>query len=146
VLRHLAHCLRRLDPAAPPLRGGLRFRVTGLDIPPELTVQLAVTLWDPDLDDTGRGWETISGGRRIPAILGGAPLQLDQTAWVGVADGRYRLAVRPSSKTSQMNDTLGARGKLLFDRMELDFSALPEIVEVRGRTVDLPPIRAWLRE
>jgi hypothetical protein len=29
--------------------------------------------------------------------------------------------------------------------MELDLSALPREVEVRGQTVDLPPIRASLR-
>ncbi len=75
-------------------------------------------------------------------------VQLDQTVWVGVADGRYRLAVQGTSRGSRSWACYGARANRLFGRMKLDFSALSAqpVVEVRGHTVDLPPIRAWLRE
>jgi predicted Ser/Thr protein kinase/tetratricopeptide (TPR) repeat protein len=138
VLRHVVHELRRLDPGfGDRLRGGLRFRITGLDLPPDLAAQLTLYLWEPAAGDTGDRWQ----------ISGSVPVQLDQTAWVGVADGRYRLVVQKSGGGSWgVEGSYGARARSLSGRMELDLSALPAEVEVRGRTVDLPPIRAYLRE
>jgi hypothetical protein len=144
MLRHVAHAVRRLDPGSKdPLRGGLRFRITGLDLPPDLAVQLSLSLWDST--GPGRGKQEV-GDRTVPAPLGSVPVRIDQKAWVGVADGRYRLAVHAGSKGGESSDDFGARANLLLKRMELDFSGLPEEVEVRGNTVELPAIRAWLRE
>jgi tetratricopeptide (TPR) repeat protein len=139
ALRFVVYSLRRLDATMKdPLRGGLRFRITGLDLPPDLVVQLSLTLWDPKSADAGA----------VRATLGNVVVQLDQTAWVGVADGRYRLAAQGTSRGSRSSASYGARANRLYGRMELDFSALnaKQVVEVRGNTVDLPPIRAWLRE
>ena len=149
LLRHIVHSIRRLDPAAKdPLRGGLRFRVTGLDLPPDLAVQLSLHLWDAKAQDSDRGLAEIEG-RMMPGYLGTVPLQLNQTAWVGVADGRYRLVVRSSSKGSRSSLNYGGRANMLNNRLELDFSRLPkedQEIEVRGSTVDLPVIVARLRE
>jgi predicted Ser/Thr protein kinase/tetratricopeptide (TPR) repeat protein len=133
LLRHIAHAVLRLDPGAKdPLRGGLRFRITRLDLPPDLAVQLTLSLGDPKV--------TVS------APFVSVPVRIDQTAWVGVADGRYRLTVQYGSKGGLSSESFGARAGLLYGRMVLDFSGLPEEVEVRGSTVELPPVRAWLRE
>ncbi len=145
-LRHVALAVRRLDPAfKDPLRGGLRFRISGLDLTPDIAVLLTVSIWDAAAGDTGRGWQVVNG-RQIPAPGGSVPIGLDQTGWVGVADGRYRLAVWKDGGGGVSTKEFGARAGQLGKRMELDFSALPEVVEVKGGTVDLPPIRAWLRE
>jgi tetratricopeptide (TPR) repeat protein/predicted Ser/Thr protein kinase len=148
ILRYVVHALRRLDPAMKgPLRGGLRFRITGLDLPPDLVVRLSLALWEPPVHDLGRGGQDLEG-KEVPAPLGSVVVQLDQTAWVGVADGRYRLAVQGTSGGARSSDSYGARANRLFRRMELDLSRLraQEVIEVSGNTVDLPPIRAWLRE
>jgi hypothetical protein len=146
MLRHLAHAVRCLDPESKdPLRGGLRFRITGLDLTPEMVKQLSLSLWDSTGPDPERAKQLV-GGRWVPALLGSVTVRIDQTAWVGVADGRYRLAVQAGSKGSWRTENFGARANLLLNRMELDFSGLPEEVEVRGNIVELPAIRAWLRE
>jgi tetratricopeptide (TPR) repeat protein/predicted Ser/Thr protein kinase len=148
ALRHIAHALRRLDPALKdPLRGGLRFRIVGLDLPPDTAVLLAVSLWDPAADDPDRR-SLIVNGETVAAPVGEVAVQLDQTAWVGVADGRYRLVVQTDSAPggSTFSDNYGARAKMVSERLILDCSGIPKEVEVRGATVDLPPIRAHLRE
>ena len=136
-LRFVVHHLRRLDPAAKPLRGGLRFRIIGLDLPPDLRVALQIILVDAATSNAGR----------VLSALGDAPVQLDQTAWVGVADGRYRMEVHQSTaKGGRSSESWGGRASRLTDHLELDFSALPTEIEVRGTTLDLPPIRAFLKE
>lgn len=146
VLRHLGETIRRLDPEAPALlRGGLRMRVTGLDLPPELGLHIALSLWDPDVATNGRSTEIIDG-RTVSSILGDFPVQLDQTAWVGVADGRYRIAMKPGSRSGTASRYLGSRGSQLFRMLQLDFSEMPEEIEIRGGTINLPAIRAYLLE
>ena len=101
MLRHVALALRRLDPTfKDPLRGGLRFRIAGLDLTPDIAVLMSVALWDPAIGEAGPGWAVINGQRvpsPVPTTEGEVPFQLDQTGWVGVADGRYRLVVYRNS-------------------------------------------------
>src|SRR5438552_2473417 len=62
ALRHIAHELGRLDrEAKSPIRGGLRFRIVGLDLPPDLAVMLAVSLWDPKGENASRGMQQVNG-------------------------------------------------------------------------------------
>jgi predicted Ser/Thr protein kinase/tetratricopeptide (TPR) repeat protein len=135
MLRHVAGTIRRLDPNSEnPLRGGLRFRITGLDLPPELGLKLSLSLSDaagPDAD---------------PGTVGEIPLQLDQTGWVGIVDGTYRLGVRRGASSGYSTAHRGARGSQLFQMLDIDCSAIPAIVEIKGTTIDLPPIRAFLLE
>jgi hypothetical protein len=146
ALRHAAYEIRRLDPEVKtPIRGGLRFRIVGLDLPPDLAVVLTVTLWDPKAENPGRGAQQANGAT-IPAPLGGVPVQLDQTAWIGVADGHYRLSVYCANKGGRSSDSYGARANMLFKNLELDFSELEKEVVVEGKTVELRPIRARLRD
>jgi len=142
LLRIIAQHIRRLDPDGPALlRGGIRFRIAGLDLSPDVGLKLKLSLWRPDVLPLGRGTEIIRG-EEIPAAIGEAPVQLDQTAWVGVADGRYRLVVDTGSRSSR-----GAgHAARQYNMLEFDFSSLPEEVDIRGETVDLPPIRATLVE
>lgn len=140
LLRHIARTIRRLDPESPELlRGGIRLRIAGLDLSPDMGIKLKVSLWDPDRPDPGRGHEMIRN-QEIPHSLGEAPVQLDQTAWVGVADGRYRLVVDSGSRTHRSSGQASRQ----YSMLDLDFSNLPEMVEVRGQTVELPAILATL--
>ncbi|HUQ69803.1 MAG TPA: serine/threonine-protein kinase [Planctomycetaceae bacterium] len=142
LLRHLARTIHRLDSTSPELlRGGLRFRIAGVDLSPDLGIKLGVSLWDPEEPDPGRAHRIVRG-QTIPEVLGEAPVQLDQTAWVGVADGRYRLMVDTGSRSSQGSGQAGRQ----YNMLEFDFSDLPEMVEIRGHTVELPAIRAKLVE
>src|SRR5262249_44290578 len=51
ALRHMVHEIGQLDPEAKsPLRGGLQFRIVGLDLPPDLVITLALSLWDPNAE------------------------------------------------------------------------------------------------
>jgi predicted Ser/Thr protein kinase len=133
LVRTVLDGLRRLDPeAADPARGGLRFRVEGVTLPASLRLGLAIDLCDPDITAPNAG---------LPVNLQRVvPLAADQTAWVGVLDGRYRLKVPQVHRQTPLGDDRLA--KLL----ELDLSALPAEVEVHGAPVDLPPIRARLAE
>lgn len=142
LLRHIARKIHHLDPNSPELlRGGLRFRIAGLDVSPDVGLKLRVSLWDPENPDPGRGHQIIRG-QEVPHPLGEIPVQLDQTAWVGVADGRYRLVLDTGSRSAHGSGQADRQYTLL----ELDYSDLPEIVEVRGQTVELPAIRAGLVE
>jgi len=148
LLRALGQAIRRLDPAAPDtLRGGIRFRVVGPLPPANDWKFLRVSLWDPALENPRHsGFGAIGvpasplgnrAGDFVPAHPGMFPLQLDGTAWVGVADGKYRLAVWPagfggfSDKTRQPHTPV-----------ELDFRGVPEEVEIRGETIEVP-IRSY---
>jgi serine/threonine protein kinase len=142
LLRHIARTIRRLDADSPELlRGGIRLRIAGLDLSPDMGIKLKVSLWNPDQSDPGRGHQVIRN-QEVPQPLGEAPVQLDQTAWVGVADGRYRLVVDSGSRSSRGAGQAGRQ----YNSLELDFSELPEMVEVRGQTIELPAIRATLVE
>jgi hypothetical protein len=142
LLRHIARTIRCLDPNGMELlRGGIRLRIAGLDLSPDMGIKLRVSLWDPEHPDPGRGHQIIRN-QEIPQPLGEAPVQLDQTAWVGVADGRYRLVVDSGSRSSRGSGQAGRQ----YTMLDLDFSDLPELVEVRGQTVELPAIRATLVE
>ncbi|MBI4605847.1 MAG: serine/threonine protein kinase [Planctomycetes bacterium] len=133
-LRRLARAIERLDPQASALlRGGLRFRITGLDLPPDLALNHSVTL------------SGVAGDRAAQPLTGSAPVQLDQTSWVGVADGRYRLEVRRSGSGTNFSTSRGARANYIFPLLHLDDSSLPQEVEIGGQVVDLE-IRARLLE
>ncbi|HVR75012.1 MAG TPA: serine/threonine-protein kinase [Planctomycetota bacterium] len=132
-LRHLAWAIGRLDPTAPGvLHGGLRLRVTGLDLPPDLALNLQLSIWDPALEGT-------ADGRRARSPLGQAPVQLDQSAWVGVADGAYRLAIKRGGSGASAQGSRGARASYLLEMLELDFSSLEAQgqVEIRGEPLEL---------
>jgi serine/threonine protein kinase len=124
MLREVQQSIRRLDPAAPDtLRGGLRFRIVGVDVPSGFVQYLQVALHDAKLKNP-QLWPTPGGG---------APSQLDQTVWVGVADGKYTLSVTrggfwggPSAR--------GDTRKLPPAGFELDFDGLPTEVEIAGET------------
>jgi hypothetical protein len=102
-------------------------------------LNLAVSLWKPGAPVTGRSTEVIAG-EIIPVALGDVPVQLDQAAWVGVADGHYRLVVHSGSRSSRASGQAARQ----FSTLHLDFSELPREVDIRGKTIDLPPIRATL--
>ena len=84
LLREVHESIHRLDPSAPDmLRGGIRFKIVGVKLPRNFVSFLQVTLHDP----------AIKYPQYFPTPNGDCPLQIDQTAWVGVADGKYKLAV-----------------------------------------------------
>src|SRR5262249_55413822 len=74
--------------------------------------------------------------------------------WVGVADGRYRLTIPHPGKMIRWGLVSPSSPPILPDDskqrficlLEVDCSALPAEVEVRGKTIDLPPARARLLE
>jgi hypothetical protein len=113
-------------------------RISGLDLPPELGLHLSISIWDAPTGEAGIA--------DVAAPLGEVPIQLDQTGWVGVVDGRYRISVRDGARSAISSEHLGARGSQLYQLLALDTSGLPAEVEIHGETIDLPPIRAFLLE
>src|SRR5262249_11385531 len=136
LLREVMRAVQRLDPSAPDtLRGGIRFRVVGPQIPKNEVIKLAASLWDPSIPamEAGFGSRTGPGEETFPNPPGSFPIQLDGTAWIGVAEGKYRLAVWRAE--------WGATGFREAGSMQvmLDLEALPQEVEiVGGQTIELP--------
>jgi predicted Ser/Thr protein kinase len=140
LLPETVAAIRRLDPDWPnPLRGGLRFRIEGVELPPEINVALAPRLAVPPTDPR---FVEITGTR---GFLLGQPVEVGtgRTAWVGVADGTYRFYLQSSGKT-----LLGAdpKWKRLFSLLEVETAGMPETLEIHGQTIDLPPVRTRLLE
>src|SRR5204863_5462082 len=74
MLRHVHQSIRRLDPSASDtMRGGIRFRIGGVQISPKHVIYLQVTLHAAGIKKPSL-WPTTGGG---------FPSQLDQTVWVG---------------------------------------------------------------
>jgi predicted Ser/Thr protein kinase len=122
LLRDVFAAVRRLDPdVTDMLQGGLRFRIEGMQLPKGLSPKLRVELYDQTIN-TSAGRD-----RSLPRIV---PIQ-NQTAFVGVADGRYRVAIRNAGSTFHGEDS-GRLSSLL----ELDLSKLPKEVEVKGNTLE----------
>jgi predicted Ser/Thr protein kinase/tetratricopeptide (TPR) repeat protein len=124
LLRNVFHAVQRLDPTTPEaLRGGLRLRIEGVEIPADLSLSVEVILCDPALKSTAPELSS-NHCRRVPFGPG-------RTAQVGVADGRYRLTVRKSGWAYP-----GEAARRVGTLLELDGDRLPE-VEVRGAYVDV---------
>jgi hypothetical protein len=123
MLQDAFTALRRLAPEMPDaLQGGIRLTVQGLQIPPEINVALSVIICDPSIKDPDEGLRQLLS-RHIA-------IREDQTAWVGVADGRYRMAVRESGRSfsGDVADSLRRVYRLLV----LDFDKVPSEVEIQG--------------
>ena len=122
LLREVFAAVKRLDPdITDVLQGGLRFHIEGMQLPKGLSPKLRVELYDQSIKP--------SAGRAssLPRIV---PIQ-NQTAFVGVADGRYRVAIRNAGSTFHGEDS-GRLSSLL----KLDLSKLPREVEVKGNTLE----------
>ena len=120
--------LRRCAPDEPdPMRGRLSFTTTGAALPPSTGLGVLVRL--SPLAEKGETSAFIHVGLQAPG-----------RGWLGVADGRYRLEVSTVNKHATT-----AEGRHTLHLMTFDTSGLPEIVEVRGGTVELPPIQLRLR-
>jgi|GEM_PF-6653711 len=137
LLQALGQAIRRLDPAAPDtLRGGIRFRLVGPLPPPQEWKFLRVSLWDKSLKkplhSSFGAMGPPNGGEQVPAHPGMFPLQLDGTGWVGVADGKYRLAVWQGGAGGLWHGTPQPTKPV-----ELDFRNLPQEVEIRGDTIEV---------
>jgi hypothetical protein len=143
LVREVARAVRRLDPAAPdPLRGGIRFRIDGPQSPKNHWIFLNAALWgDPAIKpiDIGFGATTTPKGESWPLPPGQVPLQVDGTAWIGVADGKYRLAVWEGGSGGRGESDPGSKP------VALDFEGVPAEVEIRGETVEVR-IRSYVLE
>jgi hypothetical protein len=117
------------------LRGGLRFHVDGLEFPAEVDLEFNPRITAADVNP-----KLFIPFHPSVVSRGGRPV------WIGVADGRYRLTI-PSPvtifKPSFPRDDSKQR---FFSLLQIDYSAIPAEVEVRGKTIDLPPARARLLE
>ena len=109
------------------MRGGIRFRVVGVEIPEGHVAYFNVDLYDP----------TIKNPVVWPTHGGSFPTQLDQTVWVPVADGKYRLAVSRGGFYGSAPKKPRRVVRELPAGFELDFSELPPEVEIAGNTIEL---------
>jgi hypothetical protein len=137
LLREVVRSIQRLDPKThDPLCGGIRFRVVGPQISRNEVVKLYAALWDPSVDPKSTPFGTRSdwNGQMIPSPPGSFPIQIDGTAWIGVADGKYRLRVfrGEGGGIDGPPDPNAAKGPV-----ELDFRGLPKDIEVKGETIEL---------
>ncbi|MBI3866760.1 MAG: serine/threonine protein kinase [Planctomycetia bacterium] len=125
--------LRKLDQSDPQdLCGGLRFNFAGLAIPSDVCIWPEITLYDPAVPGAEREINPV-----LPRTFA---VQTDQTAWVGVANGRYRLRV------AGFGMTWDAPSANFAQRLEVDYGSIADDVEIRGDTVELPPVRVWLAD
>jgi hypothetical protein len=144
LLADIDAAIHQLDPSAPAvLRGGLRLHVDGLEFPPEVDLvfnpRITAAEVDPNMIIPFPASVVSRGGRPV---------------WVGVADGRYRLTILQTGKSIRWESVSPSSPPIppddskqrFFSLLEIDSSALPAEVEVRGKTIDLPPARARLLE
>jgi serine/threonine-protein kinase len=126
--------IHQLDPSAPGvLRGGLRFHVDGLEFPSEVDLEFNPRITAAEVDP-----KLFIPFRPSVVSRGGRPV------WVGVADGRYRLTIPNPVTIFRPSFPRDDSKQRFFSLLEIDYSALPAEVEVRGKTIDLPPARARL--
>ena len=136
-LRAVFGALRRVNPRTPDqLTGGIRFRVEGVKIPIKLRTSVDVTLWEPVTEDSKDGSDHPPRFLQQRMVV----LGVDQTAWVGVADGRYRLKV-----SAGMRSYSGAEASRVSPLLELGFKSLPTEVEIAGDTQEIV-IPAWIMQ
>src|SRR5258707_837599 len=136
--------MQGLDPATPDtLRGGIRFRVEGPQIPENEVFKLHAALWDPSVapNRAAFGETSDSTHEPVPMPPGSFPIQIDGTGWIGVADGKYRISVWRAEWGATRKSSSGAGAK----HIELDFRGLPAEVEIHGQTIELP-IRSYVLE
>src|SRR5262249_32322458 len=136
LLDDIDAAIHQLDPSAPGvLRGGLRFHVDGLEFPPEVDLTFSPRITAAEVDP--KLFIPF-----LPSVVsrGGRPV------WVGVADGRYRLTISHASRSFSPSFPPDDSKQRFFSLLEIDYSALPAEVEVRGKTIDLPLARARLLE
>jgi hypothetical protein len=142
LLREVVRSIRRLDPGAPdPLRGGIRFRIVGPQPPANHWIFLSVALRDPAMTqsvDSTLGAVATPSGELFPEHPGMIAMQLDGTAWIGVADGKYRLHVWESGSGGIGN----SRTPLAKNNVHLDFRGVPADISIHGQTVEVP-IRSY---
>jgi hypothetical protein len=145
LLREVASAVKRLDPKTPDtLQGGIRFRIDGQQIPKSLAVFLNASLWEEPKSKTGSFGSTGAppDGESVPLMPGTFPIQTDGTAWIGVADGKYRLRVW-STGWGGGGTIGGGAGKdpneVPYHRMVLDFEDVTrDVIDIRGQTVEIP--------
>jgi predicted Ser/Thr protein kinase/tetratricopeptide (TPR) repeat protein len=133
--------VRRLDPStSDTLKGGLRFRIEGPPFPESVSIRLSPRINDPLVPpgetSTPKRWGFDAG---VQVSLGGT-----RSAWIGVADGRYRIS-HSYSKEHQTSGPQLAEATRFFNLLAVDFPDWPE-VEVRGDTIEMPPIKTRLME
>ncbi len=133
LVHDMAAAVRRLDPEVPdPVRGGIRFRLKGVPIPEGVELRLQVDLIDPTAMPLPR--------EKPLSPWNDARVAPNGTAGIGVADGTYALAVR------QGWSSYSGEGESHFSSLlDLDCTALPGQVEVKGQWIELT-ITARLRK
>lgn len=138
LVREVVRAIRRLDPAAAdPLRGGIRFRIVGPQFSRNEVIKLYAALWDPASDPKSAPFGLRgdgNGNNMVPSPPGSFPIQIDGTAWIGVADGKYRLSVFRAESGGRDGPPDPAAAKR---PVELDFRNLPSEIEIHGDTVEL---------
>lgn len=122
LLRDVFAAERRVDPDAPDaLRGGIRLRIAGVQLPADLLPQLRVELFDQALGAVDKSDQSL------PRVV---PIK-DHSTWLGVADGRYRVAVRNYGAHSSTGDA-----SRIASLLELDLSGLPQEAAIHGDALE----------
>ncbi len=133
LVREMAELRTRLDGDFPLPRGAVRVRINGVPIPPEVDFKVMLDLTATDLTSGERG--------QVERLNRALALEADGTATVGVLNGRYRVRLLGTSNVvdaTQFGD--------LTQRLRSDWSDWPSEIEVKGETVELPPLRIWLAD
>jgi hypothetical protein len=140
LLSDVVAAIHKLDPSWPdPLRGGLRFRLTGVKLPADVSITCRALLLAPP---GGSGLDQISN-RWGHILMRTVELRDDRTGWIGVADGHYNVEIRQAAKSLHGEHT-GDDAFRIFHLLESDLSGLPKELEMNGKTIDMPPVRLSL--
>lgn len=130
--------INRLDALSPVLlKGGLQFHAEGIPLPSLMEVSFAPVLVDASIATSGDNVLGSQGQQLYHKVR----LRAGHKAWVGVADGRYRIKASSQEISREANENGSFSGRLL----DVDYSVWPAEVEVRGGTVDLA-IRIYGRQ
>ncbi len=129
LVKETAEALMRLESHTPSLlKGGIRLKVSGVRIPSNVQQTLQVFLWSPDSERGDRRLYPAKNSFSLPEV----PVGPDQTAWVGVVPGRYKLEISSAGRS-----LTGQENREIYRRVILDFDKLPKEIEIGSEVVEL---------
>jgi|GEM_PF-1293308 len=152
LLREVFSAVKRLDPnARDTMRGGIRFRIVGEQIPKSVAVFLQASLWEDPKPKLGSFGGTFTPDGELVSLMPGTfPIQMDGTAWIGVADGKYRLRVFSTGSGAGGAISAGAPqedNEISLSRLAFDFADVTkDVIDIHGQTVEIPIRSRVLKE
>ncbi|HVJ82540.1 MAG TPA: hypothetical protein VNC50_15835, partial [Planctomycetia bacterium] len=122
LLKEADRLAQKLNPArSSPLKGGIRFKLVGAELPAEVVWDANIDLWDLRLRKDHRFMPSC----RVPFVKNAAE--------IGVAAGEYRIAIEGTNASYSGQDAARA-----VRMIEWELDDLPGQVAVKDAVIDVP--------